>query len=262
MIRADKLAVPGLKDNVYRKRYGTGGIHTRISYGVSKSLCTLDMILYWLYKAIKKSQPFTLVQASTSLSAEQFRGIKFSSILSNPGSCMIVVGAKQDHGSFHKGAIKEDWDAAQKLKEHYGISRIKTDTDLTSEDIDNYNIISVGGPLVNTFTHDTSSILPIQVANIVQGGISMKGAYSAITSKYYQGREFGFIEALPNKANPRLATIIAFGLNREGTIAAVNALIQDLQELDKMNKHDKRYPARLVKVSRDDQDKIGYQFEE
>jgi hypothetical protein len=225
-------------------------------------LIALGVFIYWLYTAINKALPFTVVQSSGQLPAEAFKGISFSSVMKNPTECIVVVGSKHDHGPYKKGAVNEDWDAAHKLQTKYNLAAVKSDNDISDVEKVNNNLISVGGPLVNTLSNDVSNSLPISVAMITQGGVSMKGAYSSISGKYYQGREFGLIEAVPNNLNQRRVIITAFGLNREGTTAAVEMLVEHVDELDAMNKQDKRYPAKLIRVTRDDNNHLSYVVEE
>src|SRR5437867_1345568 len=83
---------------------------TKLVIGVlACGLIALGVFIYWLYTAINKALPFTVVQSSGQLPAEVFKGISFSSIIKNPTECIVVVGSKLDHGPYKKGAINEDW---------------------------------------------------------------------------------------------------------------------------------------------------------
>jgi hypothetical protein len=226
------------------------------------SLIALGVFIYWLYRAISRALPFTIVQSSLKLPVETFSGITFSSVTRNPNECIIVVGSKLDHGPYKKGSMNEDWEAARNLQSKFNLAAIKSDTELNEKERNNNNLILVGGPLVNTITHDVSGYLPISLSSITQGGVNMKGVYSTISGKYYQGREFGIIEVIPNNVNPRKIIIVAFGLNREGTTASVDMLTNNIDELDTMNKYDNKYPAKLIRVTRDDNNKLSSVIEE
>ncbi|MCP8308992.1 MAG: S-layer protein [archaeon] len=202
----------------------------------------------WLTEKLKGIAGAQLIQPLKVLRPEDFRGIEFRSVIQNLQDCIVVVGSTRSHGPYSRSAVKEDWDSAKRLCDKYGLTNLKADTEVSEEERQTRNLILIGGPLVNELTYQANHELPIQLAQISQPGITDKVICSMISGKRYVGREFGIVEAIPSIYNQHKIMIVAFGLNREGTAAAVQALIDHLDNLSQGNKFNSKYPARIVRV--------------
>ena len=217
------------------------------------------IVFVWFFLSVMKStSPVTIISPFKTISPKEFTGINVTSALKAPDDCIVVAGARTPHGPFKKNALESDWDAANRLCDKYKLPVIKADIEITQEEKQTKNLIVIGGPMVNELTYEVSQALPICVASITHHGITDKSIFSAPSGEYYLGRNYGVVEVIPSSYNPRKLILLAFGLTREGTEGAIQALIESGKALAENNKFDSQYPAKIVEI-RVEQDKVRIQ---
>lgn len=135
----------------------------------------------------------------------------------------IVVGAPYPHGEHdrrHKSAYKAG--ELSTVLGNYGRKRnqiIHTDTAL-NEKVREKPLITIGGPLVNTFSDEVNSSMPAKFTEDHDKIITENGTYS--------GDETGFVARTEINGKPRIVIAGLFGL---GTSAAIEALASRPEEL-------------------------------
>lgn len=203
-----------------------------------------------LWATVRTLQNAPRVMASYVLkkpNSDRFKGIKFSDILSSK-DVIVVVGAKEPHPHFGFAAVDSDWDWATKLCTKYGFGAPRSDTEVNETELSQRSLIVVGGLFVNMLAYEVNDQMPLAQVNISRENLVDRAIFSLLSNRYYSGRAFGAIQAAPNPRNEHKGMILAFGLHREGTAAAVRALIELVGDLDKGNAKDASFPARIVRA--------------
>jgi len=212
-------------------------------------LFVVFIVFVWLFiSVLRHASPVTIVSPFKAISPEEFAGINITSALRVPDDCIVVVGARSQHGPFQRNALESDWNAASRLCNKYKLPIIKPDIETTQDEKQIKNLIVIGGPLVNVLTYELSQALPICIASVSHHDVADKSIFSAPSGKYYLGRNYSVVEVIPSIYNPRKLILFAFGLTREGTEGSVQALIDYGKVLDRNNKFDTRYPAKIVEI--------------
>lgn len=137
----------------------------------------------------------------------------------------IIVGAPYPHGKHerrHKNAYRAGEISA--VLGNYGRRRrqlIYTDTEL-DEKIRERPLISVAGPLVNTFTEEINSEMPARFTETHDRVITEENSYS--------GDEIGFVAKAEIDGSERMVVAGLFGLGTSAVIEALSSRASELGE--------------------------------
>lgn len=215
-------------------------------------ICLLIGVNYWLAKTVRDSSRPVLRSFNFPL-GDDFAGIGLNKLVDAPKECLVVVGAQKAHGSLKGAGVEEDWESARLLCEKYGLQGPKSDSELTQEERISKDLIAIGGPMVNEVAFQANAFLPIRVGETTLDGIPVKVIWSGLSGNEYKERECGVIEVIPSIYNKKRITILAFGLHREGTQAAVKALIENYEATCRKNISNAKFPAKVVRYVKSDE---------
>jgi len=113
---------------------------------------------------------------------------------------------------------------------------IKKDTDVTEDDLSQYNFILIGGPVSNKITEELNENLPIKfekenekwgiVHNLPQDTLVFSGFYDklvkSIEKERYEDPNIGVMEAFRNPYNEEKYGVLIAGNAREGTANSIS----------------------------------------
>lgn len=157
----------------------------------------------------------------------------------------IVLGSPDSHGIFRSRARCGDraTDLALFIGSLLPMTResvVRLDTEISQQELTT-NLISVGGPKVNTLTMMMNEQLPITYELT---GHSMM--VSRISGKAYGGEDEGAIQLVVNPNNQDSRVIVIAGNSYLGTRAAVLAFVKYTDEVAKGNSMNGNVIARVV----------------
>lgn len=157
----------------------------------------------------------------------------------------IVLGSPDTHGIFKSRARCGDraTDLALFIGSLLPLTRdsvVRLDTEISQQELA-ANLISVGGPKVNTLTLTVNEWLPITYELT---GHSMM--ISRISGKSYSGEDEGAIQMVVNPNNQNSRVLVIAGNTYLGTRAAVLAFIRYTDEIAKGNSLNNNVVARVV----------------
>ena len=157
----------------------------------------------------------------------------------------IVIGSPDPHGIFRSRARCGDRaiDLALFLGSLLPITResvVRLDTEISQQELAQ-NLLTVGGPKVNTVTFTMNEYLPITYELT---GHSMM--ISRISGKSYAGEDEGAIQMVVNPYNSDSRVIVIAGNSYLGTRAAVLAFIRYTSEIADGNSLNNSIVARVV----------------
>lgn len=157
----------------------------------------------------------------------------------------IVLGSPDAHGIFRCRARCGDraTDLALFLGSLLPITResvVRLDTEISQEELSG-NLITIGGPKVNTVTFNVNEWLPITYE--LTGHNMM---ISRISGKSYAVEDEGAIQMVVNPNNPDSRIIVIAGNTYQGTRAAVLAFIKYTDEIARGNSLNSNIMARIV----------------
>ncbi len=153
----------------------------------------------------------------------------------------IVVGSPDPHGKYHaRGSELAIMEFTMLLGQYASFSPplYMLDTQIKQSDL-SHNLILAGGPKVNTVVNEINHNLPIRFEK------DSFTIYSTISKKRY-GENVGVIELIQNPFSKNHKILLIGGLNYHGTRSAVLSILNELDELEKGNKYNKRILAKVV----------------
>ncbi|MGA2790713.1 MAG: S-layer protein [Candidatus Bathyarchaeia archaeon] len=157
----------------------------------------------------------------------------------------IVLGSPDTHGVFRGRARCGDraTDLALFLGSLLPLTReniVRLDTEISQEELLR-NLITVGGPKVNTVTMAVNESLPITY-ELTGHNIMI----SRISGRSYAGEDEGAVQSIVNPMNREKRVIVVAGNTYQGTRAAVLAFIKYTDEIAKGNSMNQNVVARVV----------------
>ena len=156
--------------------------------------------------------------------------------------CLIIVGSPDPHGP----------DKARSRDGYYGMDlalflgtflnyvpkfNVKLDTEVREEDLQ-YNLILIGGPVVNKVTDKVNSKLPIRFED---GNIK-----STISNETYPQDECGIIVKAKSPFNKDKYILVVAGKRFSGTRAAIIAFLKGFRKITGGNIHNSGIHAKVV----------------
>jgi len=157
----------------------------------------------------------------------------------------IVLGSPDTHGIFRSRARCGDraTDLALFIGSLLPLAResiVRLDTEISQHELAS-NLITIGGPKVNTLTLSVNETLPITYE---LSGQSMM--MSRISGKTYAGEDEGAIQMVVNPNNQNSRILIIAGNTYQGTRAAVLAFIKYTDDIARGNSLNNNVIARVV----------------
>ena len=160
-------------------------------------------------------------------------------------NAIIVVGSPDPHGP-QKARSKDGYygmDLALFLGSHISHiseSKVKLDTEITEYDLNNNNLIVIGGPIVNRINYLINKDLPIYFDE------QKKGIYSTLSKKTYFSDEIGYINKIISPFNKTKQILSITGLRNSGTKSAMLAFLKNFEEVKKPNLYSKKNYCKVV----------------
>lgn len=157
----------------------------------------------------------------------------------------IVLGSPDPHGIYRSRARCGDraTDLALFLGSLLPMTResvVRLDTEISQRELVQ-NLISLGGPRVNTVTLSMNEYLPISYELT-----SHSMMVSKISGKSYSGEDEGAIQLVVNPTNTNSRVLVIAGNTYLGTRAAVLAFVKYTNEISKGNSLNSNIVARVV----------------
>ena len=157
----------------------------------------------------------------------------------------IVLGSPDPHGIFRSRARCGDraTDLALFLGSLLPVTRVgvvRLDTEISQQELSR-NLITLGGPRVNTVTLTMNESLPITYELT-----SHSMMISKISGKSYSGEDEGAIQLVVNPTNADSRVLVIAGNTYLGTRAAVLAFVKYTSEIAKGNSLNNNILARVV----------------
>lgn len=157
----------------------------------------------------------------------------------------IVLGSPDPHGIYRSRARCGDsaTDLALFIGSLLPVTResvVRLDTEVSQSELSE-NLISLGGPRVNTVTYSMNEHLPISYELTSQSMMISK-----LSGKSYSGEDEGAIQLIVNPNNPASRVLVIAGNTYLGTRAAVLAVIKYTSEIAKGNSVNQNFLARVV----------------
>jgi hypothetical protein len=166
-------------------------------------------------------------------------------ILNGELNALIVVGSPDPHGPL-KARSKDGYfgmDLALFLGtflNYVNESKVKLDTEIQDKDLQNNNLIILGGPIVNKVSEMVNKKLPIYFDE------NKKGFYSTLSKKTYVHDEIGVINKTKNPFNKEKMILVIEGLRNSGTKAAIISFIKKFGEIEKGNNYNSFVYCKVV----------------
>ncbi|MDO8428995.1 MAG: S-layer protein [Candidatus Diapherotrites archaeon] len=162
-------------------------------------------------------------------------------------NCKLVIGSPDSHGK-HKSRARDSIAGIQlgvilgtQLQE-LGVPEIELDTNIESLKKENKNLIIVGGPVINKLAEELNQFLPIQ---FIPSGAHWL-IQSKISQKIYEGDFVGVIEKIQHPFFKDKEILFIAGKHNIGTNACMKALAENLNEIQKGNKHNSKIQCRAI----------------
>jgi len=157
----------------------------------------------------------------------------------------IVLGSPDTHGIFRSRARCGDraTDLALFIGSLLPLTResvVRLDTEISQQELSG-NLITVGGPKVNTLTLSVNESLAITYELTGQNMM-----ISRISGKSYAGEDEGAIQMVVNPNNQNTRVLVIAGNTYLGTRAAVLAVVKYTDEIAKGNSLNNNVIARVV----------------
>jgi DNA-binding transcriptional ArsR family regulator len=157
----------------------------------------------------------------------------------------IVLGSPDAHGIFSSRARCGDraTDLALFIGSLLPVTResiVRLDTEISEQEL-THNLITVGGPRVNTVTMALNEFLPITYE--LTGRNMM---ISRLSGRSYTGEDEGAVQLIVNPNNQNAKAFVIAGNSYLGTRAAVLAFIKYTDEIARGNMGNKAVVARVV----------------
>ncbi|MBI4439748.1 helix-turn-helix domain-containing protein [Candidatus Woesearchaeota archaeon] len=168
-------------------------------------------------------------------------------------NALIVVGSPDPHGP----------EKARSRDGYYGMDlalflgtflnyvpkfNVKLDTEVHEKDLNDNNLIIIGGPRVNTISEKANRKLPVMFED--------SAVVSKVSGKTYQSDEIGFIVKAKSPFNPDKQILVVAGKRHSGTKAAIIAFLKNFREIRQGNKFNHKIMAKVVEGFDKDSDGI------
>ncbi|MBM3232926.1 helix-turn-helix domain-containing protein [Candidatus Pacearchaeota archaeon] len=160
-------------------------------------------------------------------------------------NAMILVGSPDPHGPL-KARSRDGYfgmDLALFLGTfltHVPESKVKLDTEVQEKDLEQNNLIVIGGPIVNKVAESIGKRMPIYFDE------EKKGFYSSITKRLYVHEEIGVINKCKNPFNDKKELLYIAGIRNAGTKAAILSFLKDFKDIEKGNQKDSKIFCKVV----------------
>ncbi|MFA6022605.1 MAG: helix-turn-helix domain-containing protein [Candidatus Pacearchaeota archaeon] len=170
-------------------------------------------------------------------------------------NALIIVGSPDPHGP-QKARSRDGYfgmDLALFLGtflNYVGNSKVMLDTEVHDSDLEENNLIILGGPIVNKVTETINKKMPIYFDE------EKKGFFSTISDKVYFHDEIGVINKCKSPFNKDKMVLTIAGLRNSGTKSAIIAFLKKFEELSKGNIYDKKVFSKVVEGEDLDSDGI------
>lgn len=158
---------------------------------------------------------------------------------------IIVVGSPDPHGP-QKARSRDGYfgmDLALFLGSFLNYvpnSKVMLDTEISQKQIEENNLIIIGGPIVNKVTSQINIKMPIYFDE------EKKGIYSKITKKTYFNDEIGIINKITNPYNEEKKILIVAGLRNSGTKSAILSFLKYFSNIKDGNLFDSKIESKIV----------------
>jgi DNA-binding transcriptional ArsR family regulator len=155
----------------------------------------------------------------------------------------IIVGSPDAHGKY-KARARDGYyvgDLALFLGSMSARSEpcIKLDTDVRERELEENDIILVGGPIVNVITARINEDLPVKLTTH-----NMWGIHSELSGETYY-EDTGLVVKTQNPWNPGKSLLVVAGRSIGGTKAAILGIVKYSREIDGGNRHKKGVIAKV-----------------
>jgi DNA-binding transcriptional ArsR family regulator len=158
---------------------------------------------------------------------------------------LIVVGSPDPHGPLK--ARSRDGYFGMDLALFLGTflnsvqnSRVKIDTEIQKKDLEENNLIVIGGPIVNKVSEMIGDKSPIYFDEL------KKGFYSSATGKVYSNDEIGIITKFKSPFNKEKEILFIAGVRNSGTKSAIIAFLKHFHEIEKGNNFVSKIEGKVI----------------
>ncbi len=161
-------------------------------------------------------------------------------------NALIIVGSPDPHGP-ERARSRDGYygmDLALFLGtflSHVQSSHVKLDTEIRPEELQQHNLILIGGPIVNKTMEKVNEKLPIYFDKSQRWAV-----YSKISGESYPSDETGLIVKTKNPFNKEKYVLVVAGKRYAGTRAAILSFLQYSDDLAKGNLHNPRIYAKVI----------------
>ena len=160
-------------------------------------------------------------------------------------NALIIVGSPDPHGPL-KARSRDGYfgmDLALFLGSFLNYipeSKVRLDTEVSKEELENNNLIVIGGPIVNKVSTQINKKMPIYFDE------EKKGIYSKISNKTYFNDEIGMINKINSPYNKDKKILCVAGIRNSGTKASILAFLKHFSEVKQNNIYDDKIQSRVV----------------
>lgn len=166
-------------------------------------------------------------------------------IKSGKFNAIIVVGSPDPHGP-QKARSKDGYfgmDLALFLGSFLSYipeSKVRLDTQISQKELEENNLIVIGGLIVNKISSDINNNMEILFDE------EKKGFYSKISKKTYFNDEIGIINKFISPYNDKKKILFIAGLRNSGTKSAILAFLKHFSKIREGNNYDKNISSKVV----------------
>lgn len=160
-------------------------------------------------------------------------------------NALIIVGSPDPHGP--SKARSKDGYFGMDLALFLGTflnnitgSKVKLDTEIQDKDLENNNLIVIGGPVVNKVAEMIGNKVPIYFDE------NKKGFYSTISKKVYVHDEIGVINKCISPFNKEKSLLFIAGIRNLGTKAVILAFLKNFKEIEKGNLLNNKIASKII----------------
>ncbi|MFP4402287.1 MAG: hypothetical protein ACLFPL_03555 [Candidatus Nanoarchaeia archaeon] len=158
-------------------------------------------------------------------------------------NAIIVVGSPEPHGP----------DNAMAKDGYFGMSfclflgsylssldnlQVKLDTQITKQELEENNIISIGGFIVNSITEKLNKKSPIMMTK-------HKTIFSNISNTEYNDTNIGVVSKFKNPYNSKREVLLISGIGKKGTQTGVLSFLHHFEQIEKGNTLNSKYSSNI-----------------
>jgi predicted transcriptional regulator len=158
---------------------------------------------------------------------------------------LIIVGSPDPHGPL-KARSRDGYfgmDLALFLGSFLNYipdSKVRLDTEISKEELENNNLIVIGGPIVNKISTQINKKMPIYFDE------TTKGIYSKISKKTYFNDEIGMINRIQSPYNKDKKILHIAGIRNSGTKATILAFLKHFSKIKTNNIYNNKIQSKIV----------------